>query len=44
MLHFIDGGVCAAQGFRAAGIHAGVKKGSNPGKKDVALCRLRVEF
>ena len=25
MLNFIEGGVCAAQGFRAAGIHVGVK-------------------
>ena len=36
MLKFIDGGVCAAQGFRAAGIHAGVKT-HNEQKKDVAL-------
>ena len=33
----ITGGVCAAKGFRAAGIHAGVKAGSNPEKKDLAL-------
>lgn len=32
----ITGGVCAAKGFRAAGVHAGVKPG-NPDKKDVAL-------
>ena len=25
MLNFIEGGVCAAQGFQAAGIHVGVK-------------------
>ena len=25
MLNFITGGVCAAQGFRAGGIHVGVK-------------------
>ena len=36
MLNFIDGGVCAAQGFRAAGVHAGVKTHAE-WKKDVAL-------
>ena len=36
MLNFIDGGVCAARGFRAAGVHAGVKTHAE-GKKDVAL-------
>lgn len=36
MLNFIDGGVCAARGFRAAGIHAGVKTHAE-WKKDVAL-------
>ena len=36
MLHFIDGGVCAAQGFRAGGIHVGVKTHA-AWKKDVAL-------
>ena len=36
MLKFIDGGVCAAQGFRAAGVHAGVKTHAE-WKKDVAL-------
>ena len=36
MLKFIDGGVCAAQGFRAAGIHVGVKTHAS-WKKDVAL-------
>ena len=36
MLNFIDGGVCAAQGFRAAGLHVGVKT-HNVNKKDVAL-------
>lgn len=36
MLNFIDGGVCAAQGFRAAGIHVGVKTHA-AWKKDVAL-------
>lgn len=36
MLSFIEGGVCAAQGFRAAGIHVGVKTHAS-WKKDVAL-------
>lgn len=36
MLNFISGGVCAAQGFRAAGIHVGVKTHA-AWKKDVAL-------
>ena len=36
MVSWIDGGVCAAQGFRAAGIHVGVKT-HNVNKKDVAL-------
>ena len=36
MLNFIDGGVCAAQGFRAGGIHVGVKTHA-AWKKDVAL-------
>ena len=31
----IDGGVCAAEGFRAAGIHCGIRK--NRDKKDLAL-------
>ncbi len=33
----ITGGVCAAQGFKAAGIHCGVKAGSSPDKNDLAL-------
>ena len=36
MLNFIEGGVCSAQGFRAAGIHVGVKTHA-AWKKDVAL-------
>ncbi|WP_295752379.1 bifunctional glutamate N-acetyltransferase/amino-acid acetyltransferase ArgJ [uncultured Oscillibacter sp.] len=36
MLNLIDGGVCAAQGFRAAGVHVGVKTHAD-WKKDVAL-------
>ena len=37
MLKEVNGGVCAAQGFRAAGVHAGVKASSSPDKKDLAL-------
>lgn len=33
----ISGGVCAAKGFTAAGIHAGVKAGSSPDKNNLAL-------
>ena len=36
MLNFIDGGVCAPQGFQAAGIHVGVKTHA-AWKRDVAL-------
>ena len=36
MLKFINGGVCAAQGFKAAGLHVGVKTHAE-WKKDVAL-------
>ena len=36
MLNFIGGGFCAAKGFRAAGVHAGVKTHAE-WKKDVAL-------
>ncbi len=37
MFKQINGGVCAAQGFQAAGIHAGVKATSSPDKNDLAL-------
>jgi len=37
MLKEISGGVCAAKGFKAAGIHCGVKASSKPDKNDVAL-------
>lgn len=37
MLNQISGGVCAAKGFTAAGIHCGVKAGSSPDKNDLAL-------
>jgi glutamate N-acetyltransferase/amino-acid N-acetyltransferase len=36
-MNTISGGICAAKGFLAAGIHAGVKEGSNPEKNDLAL-------
>ena len=36
MINFIEGGVCAAKGFRASGIHVGVKT-NNTDKKDLAL-------
>ena len=36
MTKFIDGGVCAAKGFRASGLHVGVKT-KNKDKKDLAL-------
>ena len=35
-MNYIDGGVCAAKGFRAAGMHVGVKT-NNSEKKDLAL-------
>ncbi|MCR4925653.1 MAG: bifunctional ornithine acetyltransferase/N-acetylglutamate synthase [Clostridiales bacterium] len=34
-IKFIDGGVCAPQGFKANGIHCGIRK--NKDKKDIAL-------
>ena len=37
MIKEITGGVCAAQGFKASGIHCGVKEGSSPAKNDLAL-------
>ncbi len=36
-MNYIDGGVCAAKGFTAAGVHAGVKAGSAPEKNDLML-------
>ena len=42
MLHFIEGGVCAAQGFWAAGIHVGVKTHA-AWKKDLALIASDVD-
>ena len=49
MSQMISGGVCAAQGFRAAGLHVGVKTHAT-WKKDVALivsdvpCRAAAMF
>ena len=37
MLNQISGGVCAAKGFTAVGVHCGVKAGSSPDKNDLAL-------
>ena len=37
MIKEIPGGVCAAKGFRAGSVHCGVKAGSSPEKKDLAL-------
>ena len=34
-MKYIDGGVCAAKGFKAAGVHCGIRK--NRTKKDLAL-------
>ena len=38
----IEGGVCAAKGFSAAGIHAGVKASSSPDKNDLMLIYSQV--
>ena len=35
MMKLIEGGVCAAQGFTASGIHCGIRK--NREKRDLAL-------
>ena len=37
MIKEITGGVCAAQGFRAAGIHCGIQPDGSPEKNDLAL-------
>ncbi len=34
---FVDGGVCAAQGFLANGIHCGIKVNGDPSKNDLAM-------
>ncbi|MDD6189635.1 MAG: bifunctional glutamate N-acetyltransferase/amino-acid acetyltransferase ArgJ [Clostridiales bacterium] len=36
-MKYIAGGVCAAKGFKAAGVFCGVKANSSPSKKDLAL-------
>ena len=36
-MKYIEGGVCAAKGFKAAGVFCGVKANSSPNKKDLAL-------
>lgn len=36
-MKLISGSVTAAKGFRAAGVHAGVKAGSSPDKNDLAM-------
>ena len=36
-MKLISGGVTAAKGFRAAGVHAGVKAGSSAAKNDLAM-------
>ena len=35
MIKYIEGGVCAAKGFKASGIHCGIRKGKT--KKDLSL-------
>ena len=35
MMNYIDGGVCAAKGFKASGVHCGVRK--NKSKRDIAM-------
>ncbi|MCR5718063.1 MAG: bifunctional ornithine acetyltransferase/N-acetylglutamate synthase [Oscillospiraceae bacterium] len=34
---FIEGGVCAAKGFKANGIHCGIKQNGDPNKNDLAV-------
>lgn len=35
MMEFVNGGICAAKGFKASGVHCGIRK--NKTKKDLAL-------
>ncbi len=42
-MKFIDGGVCAAKGFSAGGVHCGVKAGSDPAKRDLAMILSETE-
>ncbi len=39
----VSGGVCAAKGFVAAGVHCGVKASSSPDKNDLALSLSETE-
>ena len=34
-MHFVEGGVCAAKGYTASGVHCGIRK--NHSKKDLSL-------
>lgn len=34
---FIEGGVCASEGFQANGIHCGIKQNGDPAKNDLAM-------
>ena len=43
MIKFIEGGVCAAKGFSAGGVHCGVKEGSDPNKRDLAMILSETE-
>ena len=40
MIKTIEGGICAAKGFTAAGIYCGIRK--NPNKKDLAMIKSSV--
>ena len=42
-MKLISGGVTAAKGFRAAGVHAGVKAGSSADKNDLAMILCDIE-
>ncbi len=42
-MKIISGGVTAAKGFKASGVHAGVKAGSSPDKNDLAMILCDVE-
>ena len=35
-MNFVNGGVCAPEGFRAAGVHCGIRS-KDPENKDLAL-------
>ena len=39
-MQFVDGGVCAAKGFSANGIHCGMRRNVN--KRDLALIKSDV--